>query len=195
MKRGGGWLRLHAALVYGFLYAPIFLLVILSFNSSRTSTVWKGFTLNWYVRLFQNRLLWEAVKNSLIIAAATAVIATALGTAAALALHRRHIPGRLWIEGLLYVPLVCPTSCWAWARWCCSRPWDLPRPGHDPGCTRGDLDLVRGPGAAGSAERHGRTPGGSGPRPGRHPVADPALRDPPLLMPAIVAAILLSFTL
>ena len=108
MKRGGGWLRLHAALVYGFLYLPIFLLIILSFNSSRTSAVWRGFTLDWYVRLFHNRLLWEAVKNSLIIAGATAVIATALGTAAALALHRRRVPGRLWIEGLLYVPLVLP---------------------------------------------------------------------------------------
>jgi len=102
------WLGAYAALVFGFLYLPVFILVVLSFNSSRTSAIWKGFTLDWYVRLLHNRLLWEAVQNSLIIATATAVIATTLGTAAALALHRRQVRGRLWVEGLLYLPLVLP---------------------------------------------------------------------------------------
>lgn len=108
MKGRRDWLKLHAALVYGFLYLPIFILIVLSFNTSRTSAVWKGFTLDWYTKLFHNRLLWEAVQNSLIIATATAVIATALGTAGALSLHRRQIRGRLWVEGLLYLPLVLP---------------------------------------------------------------------------------------
>ncbi|MEW8978560.1 MAG: ABC transporter permease subunit [Symbiobacterium sp.] len=108
MRGRRNWLGAYAALVFGFLYLPVFILVVLSFNSSRTSAIWKGFTLDWYVRLFHNRLLWEAVQNSLIIATATAVIATTLGTAAALALHRRQVRGRLWVEGLLYLPLVLP---------------------------------------------------------------------------------------
>ena len=108
MRGRRNWLGAYAALVFGFLYLPVFILVVLSFNSSRTSAIWKGFTLDWYVRLLHNRLLWEAVQNSLIIATATAVIATTLGTAAALALHRQQVRGRLWVEGLLYLPLVLP---------------------------------------------------------------------------------------
>lgn len=102
------WLKVHSWFVYGFLYLPILTLVALSFNTSRTSAVWKGFTLEWYRRMLANELLWEALGNSLIIASATALIATVLGTAAALSLHRTQIRGRLWVEGLIYLPLVLP---------------------------------------------------------------------------------------
>lgn len=104
----GRWLSAYAWAVYGFLYLPILILVILSFNSSRTSAVWKGFTLDWYLKLLGNSLLWEALRNSLVIAGATALLATAFGTMTALALNRTRVPGRMLIESLLYLPLVLP---------------------------------------------------------------------------------------
>lgn len=104
----GRWLKLYAWLVYAFLYVPIFILVVLSFNKSRNSALWKGFTLDWYTRLLSNRMLWEAVRNSLLIAAATAVLATLIGTMTALALARNRVRGQGVIEGLLFLPLVLP---------------------------------------------------------------------------------------
>lgn len=104
----GRWLSLYAWVTYAFLYLPILILVALSFNASRTSALWKGFTLDWYLKLLGNRLLWEAVRNSLIIAGATALLSTVLGTMTALALHRNRVPGRMLVEGLLYLPLVLP---------------------------------------------------------------------------------------
>lgn len=104
----GRWLKAYAWFAYGFLYLPILILMVLSFNASRASSVWKGFTLDWYIKLLGNALLWEAVRNSLIIAAATALIATILGTATALALNRTRVPGGMLVETLLYLPLVLP---------------------------------------------------------------------------------------
>lgn len=104
----GRFLTVYAWVVYGFLYLPILLLVVLSFNQSRLSSVWNGFTLDWYVKLWQNELLWQAARNSLLIAGLTAVIATVLGTMMALALFRHRIPGVAAVEGLLFLPLVLP---------------------------------------------------------------------------------------
>lgn len=101
-------LALYSWLVYAFLYLPILLLVVLSFNDSRYASSWKGFTFDWYVKLWQDSLLWESARNSLLIAAVSALLATALGTMAALALYRHSVPGRSAVEGLLYLPLVLP---------------------------------------------------------------------------------------
>src|SRR5438874_564448 len=79
------------ALVYLFLYAPIIVLVILSFNSSRFSTIWQGFSLRWYELAWKDKELIAALRMSLLIALATTVIATIIGTAAALALARYRI--------------------------------------------------------------------------------------------------------
>ncbi len=102
------WLTGYAWAAYGFLYLPVLILMLLSFNASRTSAVWKGFTLDWYLKLLSNEMLWEAVRNSLIIALATALLSTIIGTMTAVALHRNRIPGRMLVEGLLYLPLVLP---------------------------------------------------------------------------------------
>jgi len=104
----GRWLKLYAWFAYGFLYLPILILMLLSFNASRTSSVWKGFTLDWYVKLLSNDLLWEAVRNSLVVAVSAAALSTVLGTMTALALNRNRIPGRMLVEGLLYLPLILP---------------------------------------------------------------------------------------
>ena len=100
-----------AALVAGlaFLYLPLLLLVIYSFNDSRLVTVWGGFSFRWYGELWQNQALLEAAWVSLRVAAVSATLATVLGTLAALALVRGGpFRGRTLFAGLVYAPLVMP---------------------------------------------------------------------------------------
>lgn len=101
-------LAAHAALVYLFLYAPIAILVVFSFNASRQTAFWSGFTLDWYRRLFDNELLFRAVRNSLVVAGAATVLAVLLGTPAALALARPSFRGRRATQALLYLPVIIP---------------------------------------------------------------------------------------
>jgi spermidine/putrescine transport system permease protein len=81
-------LALNALLAYTFLYLPIAVLVLFSFSSSRYASIWGGFSLEWYAKLFRNPDISQALLNSLLIAAATALIATVLGTLAAVGLER-----------------------------------------------------------------------------------------------------------
>jgi spermidine/putrescine transport system permease protein len=101
-------LAAHAALVYLFLYAPIAILVAFSFNASRQTAFWTGFTLDWYRRLLANAALFHAVRNSLLAAAAATVVAVLLGTPAALALARRDLGGKRASQALLYLPVIIP---------------------------------------------------------------------------------------
>ncbi|EJW10212.1 Putrescine transport system permease protein PotI [Rhodovulum sp. PH10] len=97
------------ALGLAFLYLPIVVLVIYSFNDSRLVAVWGGWSLRWYVALVDDRAMQEAALNSLGIALASASLATVLGTLAALALTRLgRFRGRLPFAAMLYAPLVMP---------------------------------------------------------------------------------------
>lgn len=97
------------ALVLGFLYLPIFLLVLYSFNASRLVTVWGGFSTQWYRGLLANRQLMDAAMLSLGIGAITATLATILGTMAAVALQRHGaFRGRTLLAGMTYGTLVMP---------------------------------------------------------------------------------------
>jgi putrescine transport system permease protein len=92
-----------------FLYVPLFLLVIYSFNDSRLVTVWGGWSTRWYRGLLQNQALMDAAWVSLKVAAVAATLATILGTLAALALVRAGtFRGRTLFAGLVYAPLVMP---------------------------------------------------------------------------------------
>ena len=103
------WLkRLYATVVYGFLYLPLVIVAIFSFNSSKYSLAWKGFTLDWYAKLWQNTGLMSAAVNSLIIAACAATLATLLGTVAAFILHQYRFPGRRVLFGGLFVMMMSP---------------------------------------------------------------------------------------
>ncbi|MCA3634335.1 MAG: ABC transporter permease [Methylobacterium sp.] len=107
-----GFRLVHAlALIAGllFLYVPIGILVLYSFNASRLVTVWGGFSTQWYASLLQNQALKDAALLSLGLAIASASIATVLGTLAALALERAR-PGRarLLFGGLIAAPMVMP---------------------------------------------------------------------------------------
>jgi spermidine/putrescine transport system permease protein len=97
-----------AVLMYAFLYLPILTLIIFSFNNSRVGVVWKGFTFNWYRKLFQDTSIMIALENSLIIAVATTVVATVIGTMAALAMHKYHFRGKLLWNSLVYMPVIIP---------------------------------------------------------------------------------------
>ena len=108
MKRGGRVLSLYAWLVYLFLYAPIAILVLFSFNSARQTAVWEGWTLEWYRNLAKNDLILSSVKNSLIVGLVSTVIATVLGTLVALALGRHVFRGEGFTRSLLYLPVIIP---------------------------------------------------------------------------------------
>lgn len=106
--RPGTLLRAHAFLVYVFLYAPIAILVLFSFNRTSQTAVWQGFTLEWYRSLLHDDLILAAVRNSLIVGAATTAIATVLGTMVALALGRYAFRGEGATKNLLYLPVIIP---------------------------------------------------------------------------------------
>ena len=97
------------ALGLAFLYLPIVILVVYSFNASRLVTVWGGWSLRWYSEFFNDRAMLEAAWMSLRVAMASATIATLLGTLAAVALSRgERFRGRTLFSGMLYAPLVMP---------------------------------------------------------------------------------------
>ncbi|WP_411037021.1 ABC transporter permease subunit [Shinella sp. BYT-45] len=106
------WSRFNIASVvlgFAFLYLPIVLLVVFSFNESKLVTVWAGFSTKWYVSLFNNQGLIDAAWVTIRVALVSASVATALGTMAALALVRyTRFRGRLLFSGMVYAPLVMP---------------------------------------------------------------------------------------
>jgi len=94
---------------FAFLYVPILLLILYSFNESRLVTVWGGFSTKWYGELFANAQILEAAETSLLVAVTTATLATALGTMAGLILARfGRFRGRTLFTGMITAPLVMP---------------------------------------------------------------------------------------
>ena len=83
-----GWLRLPLAVTYAFLYIPIVVLVIMSFNASKTPFVWTGFSTKWYGELLNNELIREGFINTMIVAVSATILATALGTMLAIGVAR-----------------------------------------------------------------------------------------------------------
>lgn len=94
--------------IYAFLYLPLLVVAVFSFNSSKYSLAWKGFTWDWYLRLWDNTGLMTAALNSLLVAAAAATLATLLGTIAAFILHRYRFPGRRVLFATLMVMMMSP---------------------------------------------------------------------------------------
>jgi spermidine/putrescine transport system permease protein len=103
------WLRGHTALVYVFLYVPIVIVVVFSFNATqRRVTDWDGFSLRWYEYVFTNREVQRYLGNSLIVGFFTAAISTVVGTMAALGLQRAPKWFRLPFDGLTYISVIVP---------------------------------------------------------------------------------------
>lgn len=120
-KIGRLGLWLNTAFAFAFLYLPIFILIIYSFNDSKINAVWQGFTLKWYANLLAgvgdatltDVLIWDAVKNSLLIGTISTIFATILGTMLAIALERQNFlgqnfPGKKFIEAILFLPIIIP---------------------------------------------------------------------------------------
>ncbi|HZG59087.1 MAG TPA: ABC transporter permease [Anoxybacillus sp.] len=106
--RNQTWLSLFSYVVLLFLYLPLIVLVVYSFNRSRINAVWTGWTFDWYISLFQNRQVVEAFFNSLTIAFGTAVFATIFGTLGAYAFYRYKYRQKAVLSGLIYLPIVLP---------------------------------------------------------------------------------------
>lgn len=100
--------RAIAIFVLCFLYIPIFVLILNSFNASRFPNVWNGFTLHWYRKLMSQTPIWRALGNSLTVALASTAVATLLGTLSALAIFRFRTKLQSLHSALLYAPLVVP---------------------------------------------------------------------------------------
>ena len=99
-----GW----SGLVFLFLYIPIILLVVYSFNASELSFIWGGFSFEWYGKLWHNAPLLDATKNGLIIAAITTVLSVVLGTIGAWLLYRYKFPALRALSTLIFIPMVIP---------------------------------------------------------------------------------------
>ncbi len=104
-------LRLWLAGVALFLYVPLLSLMVFSFNDSKRTTVWRGFTTHWYARLFGDSDLLLAFGNSLAIALISTAISLVLGTLVALLLWRFRFPAKPLLEGALALPIVVPEIC------------------------------------------------------------------------------------
>lgn len=106
------WSRFNIASIvlgFAFLYLPIVILVIFSFNASKLVTVWGGFSTQWYVSLFRNQAFIDAAWVTIRVGLLSATIATILGTMAALALTRyTRFRGRVLFSGMVFAPLVMP---------------------------------------------------------------------------------------
>ena len=100
----GGW----TALVFLFLYLPIILLVVYSFNASDMVTEWGGFSVTWYQKFWRNTPLIDALKNSLIVAFATTLLAVILGTLGAWLLYRYRFPFLRALGTLIFIPMIIP---------------------------------------------------------------------------------------
>jgi spermidine/putrescine transport system permease protein len=102
------YLKLHAILVYAFLFAPIIVLVVFSFNQAKSSTDWTGFSTHWYSELMHKEAALQAFRNTLKVAFTATLVATIIGTLAAFALTRFKFRGRSGYSTLIFVSLVMP---------------------------------------------------------------------------------------
>ncbi|RDV07340.1 ABC transporter permease [Sphingorhabdus pulchriflava] len=127
------WMRSWVAATMFFLYAPLLVLMIFSFNDSKRNVVWKGFTLKYYEKALNNDSLVEAMVNSLTIAGLATVFSLVLGALAAVMLWRFKFPFKGAVEGTMSLPIIVPEIClgvaflifFAKIEWPTELPWPL----------------------------------------------------------------------
>jgi spermidine/putrescine transport system permease protein len=100
--------RVIALALYAFMYAPIVVVVVFSFNTAKDGFLWKGFSTQWYAKLIENETARDALENTLLLASASTLISTVLGTMLAVGLQRYSFPGKRLFSWLMYVPVVIP---------------------------------------------------------------------------------------
>ncbi|MCT7952658.1 ABC transporter permease [Ancylothrix sp. C2] len=102
------WQVIFSVVMYLFMYLPIFVLSLYSFNQSAYSATWEGFTLQWYGKLFSDRRILSAFQNSLTVAFSAVLISALFGTLLAVGLSRYKFPGKNLFLGVSYLPLIVP---------------------------------------------------------------------------------------
>lgn len=105
MKKLG---KIYLALVILFLYVPIFVLIVFSFNESKSRSVFSGFTLDWYKRLFENDIIISSLINTLIIAVAASIVSTILGTLAAIGINSMKKVPKTVVMNITNMPIINP---------------------------------------------------------------------------------------
>jgi len=105
------WMRAWIGATLFFLYAPLLVLIVFSFNDSKRNIVWRGFTFKYYGKVFENDALVTALGNSLTIAFLATLVSIILGTLAAVMLWRFRFPAKAGVEGALSLPIVVPEIC------------------------------------------------------------------------------------
>lgn len=108
MKKMGFWSKLYIALFFSFMYIPIAVMIVFSFNESKSRSVFTGFTLNWYKSLFQNEMILSALGISLVLAFVSAIVATVIGTMASVGINSMGKNARGLILNISYMPVVNP---------------------------------------------------------------------------------------
>lgn len=98
--------RFYVGFILLFLYAPIFILIVLSFNQSKSRSKWGGFTLSWYKSLFEDQDIMSALSTTLILAFLSALIATVIGTAASIAMNNMKKTPRAILLGITNIPML-----------------------------------------------------------------------------------------
>ena len=127
------WMRSWIAAVTVFLYTPLLVLFVFSFNDSKANIVWRGFTFKYYAKVFQNDSLMAALGNSLMIAFLATLFSLVLGALAAVMLWRFRFPMKAGVEGMMALPIVVPEICMGVAMlvffasigWPSDLPWPL----------------------------------------------------------------------
>ncbi len=100
------WQDFYLVIIMAFLYAPIVTMMVLSFNSSKSRTQWGGFTLDWYAQMFASRNIMSALHNTLLIAFLSALIATVIGTAAAIGISSMKQVPKTLLMGITNIPML-----------------------------------------------------------------------------------------
>jgi len=106
VKKSGILSKIFIGLVFLFLYAPIAVLIVFSFNASKSRTVWTGFTLDWYVELFSDSAVMEAFGTTILVSVLAAIIATVLGTVTAVGLNQMGKRSRNFLLGVNNIPVM-----------------------------------------------------------------------------------------
>ncbi len=100
--------KIYMSLLLLFLYMPIVVLIVFSFNTTKSRSVFEGFTFDWYIKLFQNELILTSFRNTIIISVSAAILSTILGTAAAIGINNMRKLSKTVVMNINNIPIVNP---------------------------------------------------------------------------------------
>lgn len=126
-KIGSIMKTIYVCLMYAFIYIPVIIMIVFSFNDQRSNKQWTGFTTKYYVELFQDESMWKILGTSLLIALITTVITTIVGTLGAVGLIRYRFRGRNMLSASIYIPLIVPGVVFGVALMCLISLLHLPK--------------------------------------------------------------------